>query len=96
MDAPLSYIHMPSACGWFALGLLIGVVFATIYWFFIYGRAWVNINDLRAVYPGWKFTRGRYEIMGYWHGRIYTVGNKYSTFATVCDKVDSIIEQRRY
>ncbi len=95
MDAPLGYIPAHDASGYLALGLIIGIIFASVYWYVIHGRAWVNTNDLRAVYPNWKFTRGRRAIIGLWHGRIYIVGGKLSTFETVCDNIERIMDEVR-
>ena len=95
MDMPISYIHVPDECGWTVLGFLIGFAFAMIYAYFIHMRAWVTLNDLRACFPSWRFTRGRNAIMGSWHGKMYVVGGKFSSFSAVCDKIESIMEGER-
>ena len=92
MDMPISYIHAPDECGWAVLGFLIGFAVAMIYAYYIHMRAWVVLNDLRACFPSWKFTRGRNSIIGLYKGKTYIVGGKWSSFTAVCDRIESIME----
>lgn len=91
-DLPLGY-PATDATGWFALGMLLGFILASVYWFLIAGRAWVRLADLRACYPGWRFERGATGITAHRPGstRRYAIGGKYTGFQTVCDNMERAI-----